>query len=171
MGGDQLVPALVGEQVDREQGDAIRTARETSSNQLIDEVAPPDGSCQLLEDLKERSFGVVFASSSPQDEVEHYLDLLDARELVDAWTTDDDVEATKPQPDLVRAALGKAGADEAVMIGDTPWDVEAARRASIEIVTLITGGYCEQELREGGAATVYESVADVRRHLDEPPFV
>ena len=69
---------------------------------------------------------MVLASSSPEQETDHCLDLLDARELADDWTTNDDVEATKPEPDLVRAALDKAGADEAVMVGDTPWDIEAA---------------------------------------------
>ena len=73
---------------------------------------------------------MVLASSAKEDEVDHYLDLLDARELADAWTTSADVEATKPAPDLVTAALDRAGgsSDDAVMIGDTPWDVKAARR-------------------------------------------
>jgi len=62
--------------------------------------------------------------------LDHFLDLLDARELADSWTTKDGVEASKPEPDLVQAALEKAGTDEAVMIGDTPWDVEAARKAA-----------------------------------------
>ena len=72
----------------------------------------------------------MLASSAKQDEVEHYLDLLDARELADAWTTSADVEATKPAPDLVTAALERAGgsSDDAVMVGDTPWDVKAAAR-------------------------------------------
>ena len=95
----------------------------------------------------------------------------DVRELTDAWTTDDDVEATKPEPDLVRAALDRAGTDDAVMVGDTPWDVESARKAGLETVTVITGGYSEQELRDAGAAAVYQSLGDLRRNLDSPPFV
>ena len=113
----------------------------------------------------------MLASSSPRQEIDHYLDLLDARELADGWTTNDDVEATKPEPDLVRAALEKAGTEEAVMIGDTPWDIEAARKAGVPTVTVITGGFCEQELRDAGAAAVYESVGELRGHLEEPPFV
>jgi HAD superfamily hydrolase (TIGR01549 family) len=171
MGGDQLVPALVGEQVDEEKGDDIRDSRDELFQELIEEVSPFEGARDLIADLKERSFTVVLASSSPQKEIDHYLDLLDARELADAWTTNDDVESTKPEPDLVRAALEKAGSDDAVMVGDTPWDVEAARKGGIETVTVITGGFAEQELREAGAAAVYESVAELRRHLDEPPFV
>ena len=128
MGGDQLVPALVGEEIDREQGDEIRETRDAIYKELIGEVEPLDGAHELIADLKERGLTVVLASSSPQDELDHYLELLDARELADAWTTKDDVEATKPAPDLVRAALEKAGTTEGVMIGDTRWDIEAAAR-------------------------------------------
>jgi phosphoglycolate phosphatase-like HAD superfamily hydrolase len=76
-------------------------------------------------------------------------------------------EATKPEPDLVRAALEKAGSDDAVMVGDTPWDVEAACRAGVETVCPITGGFSEQELREAGAQVVLDSVEQLRGHLDE----
>ena len=171
MGGDQFVPALVGEDVDEEKGDDIRAARGEDYAQLIGEVEPLEGARDLIVDLKERGFTTLLASSSPQDELDRYLDLLDARELADGWTTDDDVEATKPEPDLVRAALEKAGADDAVMIGDTPWDVEAARKAGVETVTVITGGFSAQELEEAGAVAVYDSVEELRLHLDRPPFV
>jgi HAD superfamily hydrolase (TIGR01509 family) len=171
MGGDQLVPALVGEAVDEDLGDEIRETRKERYVELIDEVAPLEGSRELITDLKERGFTTVLASSSPQDEIDRYLDLLDARELADGWTTDDDVEATKPEPDLVRAALEKAGTDAGVMVGDTPWDIESARKAGLETVTVITGGFSEQELRDAGAAGVYESVEELRGPLDEPPFV
>jgi HAD superfamily hydrolase (TIGR01509 family) len=168
MGGDQLIPALAGEDVD---ADAISDARSAAYAQLIGEVAPLDGARELIVDLKERGHPVFLASSSPQDELDRYLDLLDARELVDGWTTDDDVEATKPSPDLIRAALAKANTDDAVLVGDTPWDIQAAREAGLETVTVITGGFSEQELRDAGAAAVFDSVAELRRHLDEAPFV
>ncbi len=171
MGGDQLVPALVGLDTDEAQGDRIRDARDGLYQKLIEEVAPFDDARELIADLKQCGFTTVLASSSPRQEIDHYLDLLDARELADGWTTNDDVEATKPEPDLVRAALEKAGTEEAVMIGDTPWDIEAARKAGVPTVTVITGGFCEQELRDAGAAAVYESVGELRGHLEEPPFV
>jgi HAD superfamily hydrolase (TIGR01549 family) len=171
MGGDQLVPALVGREVDEAQGDQIRDARDKLYEELIGEVEPLGGARDLIVDLRERGFKTVLASSSPQKEIDHYLDLLDARELVEAWTTDEDVEATKPEPDLVRAALEKAGTDDALMIGDTPWDIEAARKAALPTVTVITGGFSEQELLDAGAAGVYETVAELRRHLEGPPFV
>jgi HAD superfamily hydrolase (TIGR01549 family) len=170
MGGDQLVPALVGEEADERLGDEVREARGEEYERLIGEVAPLEGARELLEDLRGRGFTVVLASSSPQDELDHYLELLDARELADCWTTDDDVESTKPQPDLVRAALDKAGTDEAVMVGDTPWDIEAARKAGVETVCVITGGFSEQELRDAGAVAVFESIEELRRRLDETPL-
>jgi HAD superfamily hydrolase (TIGR01509 family) len=170
MGGDQLVPALVGEQVDEEKGEEIRDARDEIYSELIHDVAPLDGARELIEALKERGFTVVLSSSSPQDELDHYLDLL-GRPQVDAWTTKDDVEATKPEPDLVRAALEQAGpTDGAVMVGDTPWDIEAARKAGVETICVITGGFAEQELREAGAVAVFESVEELRRRLDETPL-
>jgi HAD superfamily hydrolase (TIGR01509 family) len=141
MGGDQLVPALAGNEFDETRGDEIRELRGEAYADLIDEVEPLEGSRELIADLKERGLTVVLASSSPQDELDRYLDLLDARELADSWTTDDDVQATKPQPDLVRAALEKAGTDEALMIGDTPWDIEAARKAGQKTFCLVTGGF------------------------------
>jgi HAD superfamily hydrolase (TIGR01549 family) len=168
MGGDQLIPALAGEDVDEE---ALSDARKERYRELIDEVSPLAGARELIEELKERGYGVFLASSAPEDELDHYLDLLDARDLVDGWTTDDDVEATKPEPDLVKAAREKAGGGDAVMVGDTPWDIEAARKAGLETATVITGGFSEQELREAGAAAVYDSLVELRRHLDQPPFV
>src|SRR5205823_12756134 len=111
-----------------------------------DEVAPLDGAHDLIVELKGRGHPVVLASSAVEKHVDHFLDLLDARELADAWTTKDDVEVSKPEPDLVHAALEKAGTGDAVMVGDTPWDIEAARKAGLETLCLLTGGFSEQEL-------------------------
>jgi phosphoglycolate phosphatase-like HAD superfamily hydrolase len=82
----------------------------------------------------------------------------------------DDVEATKPEPDLVQAAMEKAGTDSAVMVGDTPWDIEAAGRAGIETIAVLTGGFAEAELRDAGAACVFESIDELRRALDDTPL-
>jgi HAD superfamily hydrolase (TIGR01509 family) len=172
MGGDQLVPALVGPELDKEKGDDIRAARdEIYTGGLIDEVAALEGAHELIAELKDRGLQVVLASSSPRDELERYLDLLDARELADAWTTKDDVEATKPEPDLILAALEKAQTESAVMVGDTPWDVEAASKAGVETLCVITGGWSKQELREAGAIAVFESVDELRQRLEETPLI
>jgi HAD superfamily hydrolase (TIGR01509 family) len=170
MGGDQLVPALVGKDADAVKGDDIREARGSLYEELIGEVEPLHGSHELISDLKERGLTVVLASSSPEEELDHYLELLDVRELADAWTTKDDVEATKPAPDLVHAALDKAGTDSAVMIGDTKWDIEAAAKAGVETVCVLTGGWSAQELHDAGAIAVFESVDELRERLDETPF-
>jgi HAD superfamily hydrolase (TIGR01509 family) len=153
MGGDHLVAELTSKAFDDEHGDDVRTAEK-----------------ELIEELKRLGHHVVLASSAKANEVEHYLDLLDARELADAWTTSADVKATKPEPDLVVAAIEKAGGGDAVMVGDTVWDVEAARRAGIETIGVLTGGYAESELRGAGAVCVFESIHDLRDRLDETPL-
>jgi HAD superfamily hydrolase (TIGR01509 family) len=166
MGGDQLVAAVAGKEVEERQGDDIREAESKLYKELIPEVRTMEGSRELLEDLRERGHFVVLASSAKDWEVDHYLELLDAKEIVDAWTTSADVERTKPHPDLVNAALEKAGADgEATMIGDTVWDVEAAARAGVKTLAVLTGGFSQQELRDAGAREVYESVDELRRKL------
>ena len=108
---------------------------------------------------------MVLASSASQLELDHYVDLLDVRELVDGWTTSADVEATKPEPDLVRAGLAKLGTDDAVMIGDTPWDVGAARQAGVPTIAVLSGGFSAGELTDAGAIAVFESVAELRERL------
>jgi HAD superfamily hydrolase (TIGR01509 family) len=170
MGGDQLVAALCGDEVEREKGDDVRSAEKALYMALIEEVEPLHGARDLIADLKERGHSVVLASSAKQDEVEHYLDLLDARELADGWTTSADVEATKPEPDLVKAAVEKAGGGEAVMVGDSTWDCEAARRAELETVAVLTGGFSEAELRDAGAVEVFHSIDELRQALDRTPL-
>ncbi|HEX4467669.1 MAG TPA: HAD family hydrolase [Solirubrobacteraceae bacterium] len=168
MGGDQLVPALAGDDFESEHGDAVRDDETTLYGELIGEVQAVRGARELIEELARRGHTVLLASSAKQEEVDHYLDLLDARELADGWTSSADVESTKPEPDLVQAALKKAGAvaAEAVMIGDTPYDVEAAKRAEVPTLAVLTGGFSEQELRDAGARMVYESVVELREGLD-----
>jgi HAD superfamily hydrolase (TIGR01549 family) len=166
MGGDQFVEAVAGKRAEEELGDELRDRWERLFDKVIDEVEPLDGAHELIADLKGRGTRVVLASSAVENHVDHFLDLLDARDLADAWTTKDDVERSKPAPDLVRAALDKAGTDDARMIGDTPWDIEAAGKLGVETICLMTGGFSEQELREAGAADVFSSVRELRDALD-----
>src|SRR5436190_4216106 len=165
MGGDQLVAALAGDDVEEEKGDDIRTAEKALYLALIEEVEPMDGARDLIVDLKDSGHTVVLASSAKEDEVDHYLDLLDARELADDWTTSADVESTKPAPDLVEVALKKVGGGDAVMVGDTPWDVKAAKGADVETIAVLTGGFAEAELREAGAADGFGSIEGLRQRL------
>ena len=169
MGGDQLVPALVPE-IDDALHDEVEETRGKEYAKLLGEVAALDGGRDLIVELKKRDLTVVLASSSPADELDRYLDLLDARDLADAWTTKDDVEATKPEPDLVHAALEKAGGGDAVFVGDTRWDVEAASKAGVSTICVITGGWSVEELRDAGAAAVFESVEELRRNLGNTPL-
>jgi HAD superfamily hydrolase (TIGR01549 family) len=170
MGGDQLVPALIPG-IERERHDAIEETRAQRYAELLDEVQAFDQAHELLEDLKASGVTVVLASSSPKDELDHYLDLLDARAVAVAWTTKDDVDTTKPAPDLVVAALEKAGTRDALMVGDTAWDIEAARKAGVDTtICVMTGGWSRQELLDAGAAAVYESIGELRQELDRPPL-
>jgi HAD superfamily hydrolase (TIGR01509 family) len=170
MGGDQLAAAVAGDEVEERAGDDIRAAEGPLYLASIQTTSVLDGARGLIEDLKAGGRRVVLASSAKAQEVDHYLDLLDARELVDGWTTSADVERTKPEPDLVRAALDQLGTDDAVMVGDTPWDVEAAERAGVPTVAVLTGGFSEQELGDAGAAAVFTSIPDLRKNLDSTPL-
>jgi HAD superfamily hydrolase (TIGR01549 family) len=164
MGGDQLVAALIGEDGERADGKAIREAEGEAYEKLIGEVQALDGASELLRELHEEGAIVVLASSAKEDEVDRYLDLLDARELVDGWTTASDVEQTKPEPDLIEVALQKAKSDgPAVMVGDSTWDVKAAEAAGIPTLAVLTGGFSAEELCEAGAARVFESIGELRK--------
>jgi HAD superfamily hydrolase (TIGR01509 family) len=171
MGGDMYVAAVAGDAVEQQLGDRIRDEWERQYERMIDEVPPFAGAHDVIRELKRRGHTVVLASSSISKHAEHFVDLLEVRELVDGWTTKDDVDATKPEPDLIRAALAKAGNDDAVMIGDAPWDVEAARKAGIDTLTVLTGGaYSAAELHEAGAVAVFESVKELQDRLNETPL-
>ena len=170
MGGDKYVSAVAGEDVEERLGDELRDEWEQLFNDILSEVEPLAGAADLVRDLKERGHTVVLASSSIQDHLDAFLDRLGIREVADTWTMKDDVEASKPEPDLVEAALAKAGTRDAVMVGDTPWDVEAAKKAGVATVCVMTGGFSEQELREAGAVAVFESIAELRERLEETPL-
>jgi HAD superfamily hydrolase (TIGR01509 family) len=172
MGGDQLVAALAGDGFEREQGDDVRAAEKVLYTELIGEVEPLAGARNLLEDLKGSGHTVVLASSAKPDELEHYLTLLDARTLVDGWTDSGDVERTKPEPDLVLAALEKADAKakDAVMVGDSVWDCRAAEAAGVRSIGVLTGGFSESELLDAGASKVFDSVERLRERVADTPL-
>jgi HAD superfamily hydrolase (TIGR01509 family) len=170
MGGDQMVAAMAGDELEAEHGDDVRMAESAYYAQLITEVEPLEGARDLILALRKRGGVVILASSAKEDEIDHYLDLLDGRDIVDGWTSSADVEQTKPEPDLVVAAVEKAGGGEAVMIGDSIWDCEAAGNAGLQTVAVLTGGYSEAELREAGAVGVFRTLHDLIDRLDETPL-
>jgi len=170
MGGDQIVAALAGHEIETELGDEVRAAHDALYMAGIDEIEALEGARELVVDLKKRGQTVVLASSAKAQELDRYVELLDARALADAWTTSADVEATKPAPDLVAAAIAKVGGGDAVMVGDTPWDCRASEQAGVPTIAVLTGGFHRAELEEAGAVSVYESIVELRERLDDTPL-
>jgi len=171
MGGDQIVTALAGEQAEREHGDELRDLESDLFGELIDEVRPLPGAAELVRALADRGHDVVLASSAGGEEAEAHIDELGIREAISDYTTSADVEATKPEPDLIKAAIEKAGdVDSAVLVGDSTWDIEAAKRAGIESIGLLCGGFSEAELREAGAVAVFTDPAALLERLGETPL-
>lgn len=166
MGGDQLVAAVAGDDVEREHGDDLRAAWTEEFGAFLPEVQPFDGAQTLLEEVRRRGRGLVLASSGQRQHVEHYLDLINGRELAEAWTTSEDAEQTKPAPDLIETAMRKLETASAVMVGDSVWDAKAAQRAGIATYALRTGGFSVEELESAGATSVYESLGELQDDLD-----
>ncbi|MET1754448.1 HAD family hydrolase [Novosphingobium sp. RD2P27] len=161
-GGDMLIPSLLPDA-----DEALRTRLqqmhgEIFKGQFLERVKPFPQARELLARTGEAGKRVLLASSAHEGELEHYQDLLDARELVAASTSADDVEHTKPAPDIFAAALKKVaplGPDEVIVVGDTPYDIEAASQCGIAAIGLLSGGFPEEALRKSGAIAVYEDVA------------
>lgn len=170
MGGDQIVGALAGDVVERRNGDDLRSAWTEEYQPMLTEVQPFDGARDLLAEVKARGFRLVLASSGKADQVDHYLKLIDGESLADAWTTSDDVEQTKPAPDLVKVAIGKVDGGSAVMIGDSTWDFVAAGKLDVPGIAVRTGGFSPPELQQAGALRVYDSLTELRDGLDDTPL-
>ena len=166
IGSDRIVEMLAGEEIEQELGETLRAAEGPLYGEMIGEVEPMKDAHELLRDLKRSGHAVILASSAEEKEAERYIDLLDAKEFVDAYTTSADVKESKPEPDIVNAAIAMAGGGPAVMIGDSTWDCKAATRAKLPSIGVLTGGFSEQELTEAGATIVFDSVEHLREHLN-----
>jgi HAD superfamily hydrolase (TIGR01549 family) len=165
MGGDQLVKAVAGDEFDAEHGEAAKEAEKLRFEEISGDMAPLDGAQDLIRELLDRGCEVVLASSGNEEDVERSMKMLDATEL--KHTTSADVEQTKPEPDLIKAALELVDGDrEALLIGDSTWDCEAAKRAGVRPIGVLTGGFSEDELREAGAERVYKALREVIDDLD-----
>jgi phosphoglycolate phosphatase-like HAD superfamily hydrolase len=167
MGGDQLVSTLLGEHVQETRGEELSNGWQAEYEPLLPEVRALPGAARLIRHAGEAGWSVVFASSSPAEHLERYLGLLGAEALRAQATTSDDVEETKPKPDLIEVALELAGTRRALLLGDSPHDVRAAERAGIPTACVLTGGYSGAELREAGAVRIYETPEDVVQRFDE----
>ncbi|MGN6160167.1 MAG: HAD family hydrolase [Marmoricola sp.] len=167
MGGDQLVEHVAGAQVEESQGDALRDAWYRHYDETLGEVKPFGRAAELLEAIAQRGARVVLASSGKPDHTRHSLEVLGLTTESYPLVTADEVEATKPDGEIVHKALAKVGAATGVMLGDTVWDVKAAAAAGVSAVGVLTGGVAADTLRAAGARQVFDDVGDLLDHLDE----
>ena len=170
MGGDQLVTHVAGDRVEREHGSALRTAHTDEFDALLAEVRPIADAHRLLADVRSRGFRLALATSGLSAHAEHSLSLIEAHTVADAWVTSDDVERTKPAPDLIHAALAKVGGTSAVLVGDSVWDCRAAAKLDVPTVAVRTGGFSVAELTDAGADIVFESLPELIANLDDTPL-
>jgi HAD superfamily hydrolase (TIGR01549 family) len=167
MGGDRLVAAVADDQVEQESGDEIRDRWEAHYDEVLSEVGPFSQAPELLAELRQRGFRVALASSGKPRHTEYAVDVLQAGDDVDAATTSEDAEESKPHPELVQVALDEVDADRAVLVGDSVWDVRSATAAGLPVIGVLSGGFGRAELEDEGATQVCDDVAELRARLDE----
>lgn len=171
MGSSQLLAALLGEAAEQ-LGAQAQQRHSERYRQTADLLRTFDGARELVAAVAERGAKVVIATSAAPDELERLRTLLDIEDAVAEFTAAEDVEAAKPAPDLVHVALKRAGvtADRAVFVGDTVWDVQAAGKAGVACVGVLTGGISAAELTEAGAVAVYPDCRALLSELDTSPL-
>jgi HAD superfamily hydrolase (TIGR01509 family) len=168
MGGDKLMPAVSGIEEDSDLGSKIAERRgEIFKQEFLPSLKPFPDADRLVAAMAQRGFVTVAASSAQEDELAALLKIAGAKSLMDAATSSDDADESKPAPDIVHAALQRArvAPSEAVMIGDTPYDVAAARSAGVRIIALRCGGWLDPDLV--GAVEIYEGPWDLLARLDQ----
>lgn len=171
MDGDTLLDTLLGDADDK-----LRDRTKELHTQYYRDMRPRlrtfGGARELLQDLAGADVDVVLATSAPKDELAMLREVLDVEDAVARVTSSADVETAKPKPDILQVALDKAGAvaAESIVVGDTVWDAEAAGRAGIACVGVLSGGVSEAELRDAGAVAVYDDVAALRARLAGSPL-
>jgi HAD superfamily hydrolase (TIGR01509 family) len=167
MGGDQLVPRLRGKD-----SPEIRDGRAGHYQELLPDARVFPGGADLLRRVHDSGLAVVLATSSPADELDHLRELIAADDAIDAQTTADDVRSSKPAPDVFQIAMrtGCVDPERALAVGDTTWDIEAARAAGIGCVAVESGGFSHHELSEAGALHVYRDVQELREQFRTSPL-
>jgi HAD superfamily hydrolase (TIGR01509 family) len=172
-GTDMLVPTLLpdlDEDAQEKLGDAHSSVFKAK---FLHEAKPFLQAHDLLAHTHGRGQKVVLASSASASELDHYLELLDARELVAATTSGDDVKNTKPAPDIFATALDKLegiSANEVLVVGDTPYDIEAAKKCGIATVALRSGKFSDEMLRNAGAIEIYDDAAALLAGYADSPL-
>ena len=167
-GADMLLPALAPELTESDRKAIADRHGKIFQTGYLSQVQPFPHARDLIAALHARGLKVLLASSAKQTEVDHYVDLLDVRGLISGTTSGDDVERTKPAGDIFLSALSKVApivASEVVAIGDTPYDVAAARKAWIRTIAVKSGGFPESSLVDAGAVAIYDSVGDLFKRL------
>jgi HAD superfamily hydrolase (TIGR01509 family) len=164
MGSDKLLPHLIGRA-----DDDISTGHDHHYAPHLERLVAFDGAADLLRGCAKRGLSVVLATSAKEWQLDRLRRVIGADDAIDHVTSAADVEESKPAPDIVRTALRVAGLDaaNAVMVGDTKWDVEAAAGCGVPCVAMLTGGWSEQELRDAGAVEVYAGPRDLLERLDD----
>lgn len=167
MGGDNLLPAAVGIDKESPEGQAISERRGEIYKAQVRQLRPFPGVRPLLQRMKESGFRLVVASSSPPEELKQGLEIAGVADLVEDSTSAGDVESSKPDPDVVQAALDRLEipADQVVMLGDTPYDIQAAGKVGIGVIAFRCGGFRDEDLR--GALALYDAPADLLERYDE----
>jgi HAD superfamily hydrolase (TIGR01509 family) len=170
LGGDRFVTEVAGKDVEKQHGDAVRKLHDERFDKMIDQVKPLPGASALLDELRRRGLKVVLASSGIGSQTKRLIAIVGADEKAQDWTSSDDVDSSKPAPDLIEAAVDKVDGSGSVVIGDAIWDIEAANAAGLYSIGLLCGGFGEDELRRTGAGLVFETPQDLLDHLDETPL-
>lgn len=169
MGGDQLVPEIAGDRVEERFGEQLRTYWEEEYRKLVGEVRAFEGAAETVRAVRDRGYRVALASSGKEEFTEIALERLGlSRDELDAVTSSDDADASKPEPEILQVALHKAGGTKAVLVGDATWDAVSAGRGGMSSIGLCTGGFSIAELTDAGAALVVETIADLRDHQALP---
>ena len=168
MGSDKLLPKLTGIDAESEDGKRlIERRKEIFLKEYLPVVRPFPKARELLERMRADGARLVVATSASDDELRGLLAALGADWLIDDTTSSSDAKRSKPDPDIVRVAVDKAGVgpERCAMLGDTPYDVEAASRSRVRAVALRCGGHGDDELR--GAAEIHEDPAELLARYDE----
>lgn len=170
MGGDNLLPTAVGLDKESEDGKKISERRGEIFKELLPSINAFPGTRELVLLLQKSGFKVAIATSAPDKEVDPLLEIAEVRDLVKTQTSADDAESSKPDPDIVHAALGKIGLppEETVLIGDTRFDIEAAGKAGVKVIAFRCGGAANEEL--AGALAVYEDPEDLIERFESSPL-
>ena len=170
MGGDKVLPSLSGIPEESERGKALGKRRwEIFTRDYLPHLGPTSGARELVERLRDDGYDLVIASSAGGSELGALLEAAEVADLFDLKTSSSDAEDSKPDPDIVQAAVKKIGhdPDELIMIGDTPYDVEAAIGAHVRLMGVLTGGWTREEL--SGAVSVYDDPADILHWYERSP--